>query len=234
MQTVILLGGLATRLRPYTEKIPKAMIDICGKPFLQHQIELLKKHGICDFVLCVGYKSQIIEDHFGDGSSLNVTLSYSHDGETLLGTGGALKRAETFLEDSFLVLYGDSFLPVDYGKIMAHYKKTIYPKCLMTVYKNEGNFDTSNVVFENNELLRYSKTYRGPEVKYIDYGLAALNKQVLDRIPSGTKVDLADLYSELVEKRDMAGYEVFERFFEIGTPESLEEFKYYFNKEVSG
>ena len=152
----ILAGGLATRLRPITEKIPKSLVPVAGKPFLAHQLELLKSRGIRRAVLCVGYLGEMIRRDFGDGEKYGVKLDYSLDGEKLLGTGGAIKRALPLLGEDFFALYGDSYLPVDYAPIAEFFQRSGKPGC-MTVYRNEGKYDTSNVVFAGGEIKVYDK-----------------------------------------------------------------------------
>src|ERR1700746_2162223 len=143
----ILAGGLATRLRPVTEKIPKALVEVAGRPFLEHQIELLKRNSVEEVVLCVGYLGQMIEQRYGNGETVGIRIRYSYDGPKLLGTGGALKRALGLLPDAFFVLYGDAYLPVDYQAVAATFREGDKP-ALMTVFANADAWDTSNVWFD--------------------------------------------------------------------------------------
>src|SRR5438270_1612237 len=166
----ILAGGLATRLRPATEKIPKALIAVAGQPFLAHQLRLLARCGIRKAVLCVGYRGEMIETEFGDGRRFGVHLTYSSDGPELLGTGGALKKAQPFLGNKFFVLYGDSYLPIDYAVPARAFVASDKP-ALMTVFRNDGQWDTSNVWFEEGVIRRYDKNEPTNEMKHIDYGL---------------------------------------------------------------
>ena len=152
----ILAGGLATRLRPVTEKIPKSLVPVAGKPFLAHQLELLRSRGICRAVLCVGYLGDMIQHDFGDGSAFGIQLDYSFDGPQLLGTGGAVKQALPLLGEEFFVLYGDSYLPVEYRSVAEFFRRSGKLGC-MTVYRNEGRYDTSNVVFGDGEIAVYDK-----------------------------------------------------------------------------
>src|SRR3954469_8067206 len=144
----ILAGGMATRLRPITDKVPKALITVAGEPFLVHQLRLLYAAGLCKAVLCVGYRGEMIEKEFGDGGAFGVELTYSFDGPELLGTGGAIKKALPLLGGSFLVLYGDSYLPIDYAAPVKALVAT-GKLGLMTVFKNESRWDKSNVAFDN-------------------------------------------------------------------------------------
>jgi NDP-sugar pyrophosphorylase family protein len=226
MQVVILAGGLGTRLGALTAQMPKALVPVNGKPFLAHVIELLKEHGLTNVLVLHGHHGDQLERTFGDGSSLGVSLSFRHDGPRLLGTGGALRSALAQLENEFLVLYGDTYLDIDYGAVVDAFNASGKP-ALMTVFRNGGRFDTSNVVFDGGELLLYDKKNRVPEMDYIDYGLAALRREVVAELPPDEPQDLADLYSRLVRERRMAGFEVFRRFYEIGTPQGLAETENY-------
>jgi NDP-sugar pyrophosphorylase family protein len=218
----ILAGGLATRLRPITEKIPKSLVPVAGKPFLAHQLELLHARGIRHAVLCIGYLGEMIQREFGDGQAYGVRLDYSFDGPKLLGTGGALKRALPFLGDEFFVLYGDSYLPVEYRPIAEFFRRS-GKLGLMTVYRNEGRYDTSNVVFHDGEIAVYDKKNRPPEMRHIDYGLSLFKASVFKSYSAGQPFDLAEVMGRLVRERQLAGYEVRERFYEIGSPAGLAE-----------
>jgi NDP-sugar pyrophosphorylase family protein len=218
----ILAGGLATRLRPITEKIPKSLVPVAGRPFLAHQLELLKSRGIHRAVLCVGYLGEIIQRDFGAGEKFGLKLDYSFDGEKLLGTGGAIKRALPLLGEEFFVLYGDSYLPVEYVPIAEFFRRSGKPG-LMTVYRNEGKYDTSNVVFAGGEIKIYDKKVRSPEMRHIDYGLSLFKSSVFDSYPSGQPFDLAEVMGKLVREKQLAGCEVRERFYEIGSPTGLAE-----------
>ncbi len=218
----ILAGGLATRLRPITEKIPKVLVSVAGKPFLAHQLELLRGQGITHAVLCLGYLGEQVQREFGDGHAFGVHLDYSFDGPKLLGTGGALKQALGLLGESFFVLYGDSYLTVPFAPIEDFFK-TSQKRGLMTVYRNEGLYDTSNVVFHNGRIEVYDKKVRLPEMRHIDYGLSLFKSSVFDQWPASAPFDLADVMHGLVAADDLAGYEVPERFYEIGSPVGLAE-----------
>jgi NDP-sugar pyrophosphorylase family protein len=218
----ILAGGLATRLRPITEKIPKSLVLIAGKPFLAHQLKLLHARGIRRAVLCIGYLGEMIQHEFGDGAAFGVQLDYSFDGPKLLGTGGALKRALPLLGNEFFVLYGDSYLPVEYRPIAEFFRRGDKPG-LMTVYRNEGRYDTSNVVFRDGEIAVYDKKSRLPEMRYIDYGLSLFKASVFESYSAGQPFDLAEVMGKLVREKQLAGYEVRERFYEMGSPAGLAE-----------
>jgi NDP-sugar pyrophosphorylase family protein len=218
----ILAGGLATRLRPTTEKIPKALIPVAGQPFLAHQLRLLQSAGIRKVVLCVAYRGEMIEREFGDGRKFGMELSYSFDGTELLGTGGALKKAQSLLGQTFCVLYGDSYLPIDYAAPARAFVAS-GKLGLMTVFRNEGRWDTSNVWFQDGAIRSYSKKERTSEMQFIDYGLGILDSNALAAWPEGKAFDLADVYRDLVSRNELAGFEVAQRFYEIGSPEGLAE-----------
>jgi len=218
----ILAGGLAARLRPLTDKIPKVLIPVAGKPFLAHQLDLLRRQGITRVVLCLGHLGEMVREQFGDGSAHGVRLDYSFDGPVLLGTGGALKQALPWLGEKFFVLYGDSYLPIDFKPVAESFERS-GKLGLMTVYRNEGRYDTSNVVFADAEIKVYDKVTRLPEMRHIDYGLSLFRAAALEEYPPGAKFDLAELMQRLVDRRQFAGFEVSERFYEIGSPSGLAE-----------
>jgi NDP-sugar pyrophosphorylase family protein len=218
----LLAGGLATRLRPLTQQIPKAMIEVAGEPFIAHQLRLLRRERVSRVVLCVGYLWEQIADFVGDGSRFGVEVSYKVDGPQLLGTGGALRAALPELGSEFLVMYGDSWLDTAYAPIVDAFRMSGKP-ALMTVFRNEGKWDTSNVWFEEGRIRRYDKRNRAPQMRHIDWGLGVLRSGVLLAQPSDTPFDLAEIYAALAQSGDLAGYEVETRFYEIGSPEGLRE-----------
>ena len=218
----ILAGGLATRLRPVTEKIPKALIEVAGQPFLAHQLRLLRSAGIRKAVLCLGYRGEMIQEAFGDGRQFGLELSYSFDGPQLLGTGGAIKKALPLLDNHFLVLYGDSYLPIDYSAPARAFQAS-GKVGLMTVFRNEGRWDTSNVSFQDGVIKSYDKKQQTPEMRYIDYGLGVFDAAAFSEWPANTAFDLADVYGDLIARNELAGYEVRQRFYEIGSREGLAE-----------
>lgn len=229
LPVAILAGGLATRLRPLTEKIPKALIDINGEPFITKQLQYLKQQGVERVVLCVGYLCEQIQEIVGDGKNFQLEIDYVFDGDILKGTGGALQNALPLLGDAFFVLYGDSFLPVNFAEIEKDFFKQ-QKLALMTVLKNKNQWDKSNVLFEAGTLQEYNKKAPHPEMHYIDYGLGILSKEVFDREHREIPFDLADLYHTLSLQNKLAGYEVFERFYEIGSLQGLAETREYFLK----
>lgn len=220
LPVAILAGGLATRLRPATETIPKALIEVAGKPFAVYQAELLARHGIGEVVWLVGYRADQVEAALGDGSRWAMRFEYVHDGPVLLGTGGAVRRALPRLGEAFFVMYGDSYLECDFSGIERAFRES-GRSGLMTVYRNEGQFDTSNVEFVEGHIRRYDKLVRTPEMRHIDWGLGVMTAAAFARYPDGEPLDLARVYQDLLAAGDLAGYEVANRFYEIGSPEGL-------------
>ena len=218
----ILAGGLATRLRPITSTVPKSMAPVAGRPFLEHQIEYLKGQGVRRAVLCTGYLGGQIQAHFGNGERFGVQIDYSFDGPKLLGTGGAIKRALPLLGEVFFVLYGDSYLPINYRAVLDSFERSGAP-ALMTVFRNRNHWDRSNVLFENGRIIIYDKENRTPEMQHIDYGLSAFRANAFECTPEYEPWDLASLLKSLVKSGDVAGFEAAERFYEIGSPAGLSE-----------
>lgn len=218
----LLAGGLATRLRPITTKVPKALVEVAGKPFIDWQLEDFSRQGISHVVLCTGYLGEQIMDHVGHGSRYGLEITYSPDGPFLLGTGGALKQALSLLGDHFHVVYGDSFLPINYGSVEQAYFEADKP-ALMTVLNNRDRWDKSNVHFENNRLFEYNKRHPREEMQFIDYGLGVLSAVTVMNEARVAPFDLADIYHELSINDQLAGYEVSERFYEIGSHQGLRE-----------
>jgi MurNAc alpha-1-phosphate uridylyltransferase len=228
----ILAGGLATRLRPLTYTLPKALIPVNGKPFIHHQLTLLQYSHIREVVLCLGYLGQEIEKYVGDGSRWNMRVQYSYDGPNLLGTAGSLKRALPLLGEHFFVLYGDSYLPCDYASIQykfEHEKKI----ALMTVFRNQSQWDRSNVEYVQGKIKVYDKKNHNQNMQYIDYGLGIFSKSVLDTVPINIFYDLADLYHVLLKASQLAAYEVNQRFYEVGSVAGIQELEYYLSRHLS-
>ena len=228
LPVAILAGGLATRLRPITETIPKALLDVSGQPFIVRQLSYLRDQGVRRVVLCSGYLGAMFERGVGNGSKFGLDVTYSHDGPVLLGTGGAIKKALPMLGDQFFVLYGDSFLPVAFKTVEKSYL-TSGLDALMTVLKNGDQWDKSNVLFSNGILMEYNKRAPHPDMNYIDYGLGVISARVLDAYPAALPFDLADVYHALSIQGQLAGFEVQERFYEIGSHSGLKETEAYFS-----
>jgi len=229
LPALILAGGLATRLRPLTERIPKALVPVAGKPFVIHQLEYLRTQEIRRVILCTGYRADQIEAVVGDGAAYGIEVSYSEDGDTLLGTGGAIVKALPLTGSAFFVLYGDAFLPISFAKVESEWKHSKKP-ALMTVFRNEGQWDSSNVFFENQTVIEYNKDRPRPGMNYIDYGLAVLSTELFSGRNSSTPFDLADFYHDLSLSHRLAGMEVFERFYEIGSLEGLAETEVFLSR----
>jgi NDP-sugar pyrophosphorylase family protein len=228
----ILAGGLATRLRPITEKIPKSLVPVAGKPFLEHQLKLLQSRGIRHAVLCLGHLGEMIERDFGH-EAFGVKLDYSFDGPKLLGTGGAIKCALPMLGGEFFVLYGDSYLPIDYRPIAEFFQRSGKLGC-MTVYHNQGRYDTSNVVFADGEIKVYDKKTKLPEMHHIDYGLSLFKAAAFDGYSAEQPFDLAEVMDKLVREKQLAGYEVKERFYEMGSRVGLEDLEQLLGGKTAG
>ncbi len=230
MQCVILAGGLGTRMLPRTETVPKSLLDVAGRPFVDHQLDWLAAHGVSSVVLCVGHLGHLVEAHVGDGGRFGIPVRYVNEGETLRGTAGALRLAaeQRVLQDAFLVTYGDSYLPVDFGAVAQAFERSGAP-ALMTIFRNEGRWDTSNVVFDERTgtVLLYDKRRELrplEEFRHIDYGLSAFRLAAFEReVPPGQRHDLADVFRELSLRGMLAGLEVTQRFYEVGSPAGLAE-----------
>lgn len=227
----VLAGGLATRLRPITATIPKILVEVAGRPFVDHQLALLQRHGFRRVVLCLGYLGEQVEAHVGDGAAYGLHVQYSHDGPTLLGTGGALRRAAVSLGEICCVTYGDSYLDIPYAEVLRSFVSG--PGLgMMTVLHNADRWDRSNVVYRDGRLLCYDKRVQTSDMTHIDYGVAFLRAEAVGRIPAGEPADLADLYHDLVAEGRMDGFEVAERFYEIGSFSGLAEAHVRLAREV--
>jgi N-acetyl-alpha-D-muramate 1-phosphate uridylyltransferase len=222
LPVVILAGGLATRLRPITEKIPKSLVHVAGRPFAEHQVVSLRDAGVGEIIFCVGYLGEMIESALGDGSRWGLRIRYIYDGPVLLGTGGALRRALPKLGPAFMVMYGDSYLECDFGAVENAFTASGLPG-LMTVFRNENRFDRSNVEYREGRILRYDKRARDAAMQHIDYGLGVFQAAALANYPPETRLDLAAIYQDLLAAGKLAAFEVPTRFFEIGSPEGLVE-----------
>ncbi len=228
MQVAIIAGGLATRLGKLTQSVPKSLLMIGNKPFLQCQLERLREAGIRDVVLCTGHLGHQIQDYFGNGSRFGVNLVYSHE-ERPIGTAGALRLAKDKLQDPFFTIYGDSYLFLDFSAIL-HYFSSQTKLALMTVYKNDDLYDKSNTVVKDNLVQRYSKKEKTTDTVYIDYGANLFRKRCLELVPEGQFCSLEDLFAQLVERKELLAYEVKERFYEIGSLQGLAEFRNYMER----
>ena len=225
MQCVILAGGLGTRMRPLTDTCPKTLLPVRGRPFAYHQLHWLALQGVDDVIYCIGHQGNLIRRYWDSEPRPIRSIRYVDEGERLRGTGGALRLAfeQCVLEESFLVIYGDSFLPVEFAPIWGAFRSSGKP-ALMTVLCNQGRWDRSNVIYENGRVVLYDKR-GGPAMHYIDYGLAAFSRKLF--IKRGEVFDLAALLGDLSRNNQLAGFEVTERFYEIGSPQGLADLEHY-------
>jgi MurNAc alpha-1-phosphate uridylyltransferase len=222
-QCVVLAGGLATRMRPLTLTVPKAMLEVAGRPFVDWQLEKLAACGFGDVVMCVAHLGEQIEAHVGDGSRFGVRVRWSHEGQTLLGTGGALRSALDLLRPSFLVTYGDSYLPFDYADPLVTLDENDDCDGVMSVFHNAGKWDASNVETDGGWVKRYEKGSTDPALDHIDYGALALRRSVVERLAPGVSLSLSDVQTELARSRKMRAVVAPHRFYEIGSKEGLAE-----------
>jgi N-acetyl-alpha-D-muramate 1-phosphate uridylyltransferase len=221
MQVVVLAGGLATRMHPETVTVPKSLLEVAGRPFVDWQLELLARSGYDDVVLCVGHLGDRVRAHVGSGDRFGVRVRYVFDGPKLLGTWGALRGALSLLDPMFLVTYGDSYLPFDYGAPLRMLGAREDCDGVMSVYANEGRWDASNVATDGEWVLRYEKGGAASDLSFIDYGALALRRAVVARLQMGTPAGLDVLQAELARSRRLCACVATERFFEIGSREGL-------------
>ena len=218
----LLTGGLATRLGTLTAHVPKSLLPVAGEPFIAHQLRLLAGQGIRNIVICTGHFGEQIERFVSDGHRFGCLVRYSNDGSALLGTGGAIRKALPWLGSCFWVMYGDSYLTAPFAPALDTFRASGQP-ALVTVYANANRWDTSNVLFVEGKVLCYDKNGQQPGMQHIDYGLGLFSAEIFQQWPAGCAFDLARLQSRLVDKGLMAGHEVFERFYEIGSLAGLQE-----------
>ena len=220
---VILAGGLGTRVKNISNNIPKSMITICSKSFLQYQIELLRENGIIKILLCIGYLGYIIKDYFEKGENFGVEICYSDEGDDLMGTGGALKNAEDFIEDNFFLMWGDSYLLLDYQDIWKTFTKK---KCdgLMAAYKNCNEKFKSNILIKNDKITLYDKWGTNPEMVYIDNGVYVFKKAILDELPAGKNYAIEKVFMKWSLEGKLFSYKTNQCFYEIGSTTGLQDF----------
>ena len=228
LPVAILAGGLGTRLGKKALNKAKVLIDVAGKPFISRQLNYLSDQGIKDIVICVGHLGNQIKNYIGNGSKYNLNVSYSDDSDRLLGTGGSIKRACQILGEHFFILYGDSFLPVNFSLIEKAYFQEKKP-ALMTVLKNKGRWDKSNAYFKD-KCVKYNKKKPQKNMDYIDYGLTIVRNSIFSDFPSNEVFDLADVFENLSNKSLLAGFEIYDRFYEIGSINGLNDTIEFFKK----
>lgn len=224
MQCAILVGGLATRMRPMTDAVPKAMLDVAGRPFLEYSLALLKKNGVDDAVLCVGHLADPIQRHFGDGARFGLRLRYSDDGPAPMGTAGALKTAAPLLQDRFFVLDGDAYLPFDYRDVMAAFERS-GREALMVVFENHDRYDKSNAAVDGDRVTAYDRSGRTTGLVHVHAGLSVLSRSVVERLPAGRPSAQDEMWADLIARGELAAYVAPRRFYEVGSPSGLEEFR---------
>jgi MurNAc alpha-1-phosphate uridylyltransferase len=231
LPVAILAGGLATRIRPMTANLPKALLNIAGKPFIFHQLELLRKQGADRVVLCLGHLAEQVVAAVGNGRQFGLAIQYSFDGTELLGTGGALKQALPLLGDSFFVLNGDSYLRCSLTGIQTAFEVAQRP-ALMTVLRNDGQWDRSNVIFRNGEVIEYDKTSWRSDMTHIDFGISVLSSSIFSPYRETRVIDLADICRDLSRHGQLAAIEVSDRFYEVGSPQGIRETETYLSHQL--
>ena len=219
---VIIAGGLGTRLGQLTASVPKAMVTIDGRPFIDHQLRLLEASGFTSVVLCVGHLGKMISDHVGDGSRYGINVSYSLDGPRRIGTGGAVAKASRLAGEHFFVTYGDSYLKCDYQAIEMSYRDS-GKLALMTVFRNNGQYAPSNVLYRSRRIEQYDKRHPSAAMQHIDYGVAAFDRSAFKDVDPEVSTDLDTVFQSLILRNNLAGFEIATRFYEIGTPQGLAE-----------
>jgi NDP-sugar pyrophosphorylase family protein len=226
LPVAILAGGLATRLGALAAETPKCLLGVAGQPFIYHQLRQLQSQGVRRVILCLGHLCEPVIEAVGDGSTFGLEVVYSFDGPNLQGTAGAVKRALHLLGPAFFVLYGDSYLRCDYAAIQ-HAFETAGKLAMMTVFRNEGRWDASNVEYRDGRIIAYDKKHRTPAMQYIDYGLGVWNHRAFSSVCAGQFCDLAEISKELLSRGELGGFEVTKRFYEIGSTGGLEETRMY-------
>jgi len=229
---IILSGGLGTRMSSLYPDLPKALIPINKEPFIAHQLRLLARQSVSEVILCVGHLCEQLEDYVGTGKNFGLRVSYSYDGDKQLGTGGAVLKAIKNIGEPFAVLYGDSYLETQFLPL----KKAFFDSKklgLMTIYKNNNRWEKSNLSSDCGLIIDYNKINPSSNMQFIDYGLSIFDQRAFDGFTDKIPFDLSDLFSVLINKQQLAAYEVRERFYEIGSPEGLNQLKEYLSANIN-
>jgi NDP-sugar pyrophosphorylase family protein len=235
---VVLAGGLGTRMRPMTERVPKSLIPVMGRPFAELQLEWLAGEGVEHVVYSVGYRADMIRSALGSGRRFGLRIDYVNEGNDLRGSGGALRLAldRGVLPDQFFVLYGDSYLRVDLAAVEERWRASGKP-ALMTVLRNAGRWDRSNAVLRDGGVFYDKRATEGasdPDMEWIDYGLSVTRADIIAGwLPAGGRGDLSDLFHVLSQRGDLAGFEVTDRFYEIGSLSGLSELEEYLRQKAA-
>jgi len=231
MQVVIMAGGLAIRVRPLTNNIPKSLISIEGKPFLQYQIELLINNGVKEIVLCAGHMGEKIENYFGNGDKFGAKILYSYERGKLLGTGGALKLAEPYLDEKYFLIWGDSYVRLNYKEMYGlHIKNSDNFDVTLAIFYNYRNYDKSNVIYHRGKIRKYEKNSKD-KMKYIDAGIMVINKRILKRVPLGKVYQIEDLFSKLAAEKKIQPFLIKKRYYEIGSLRGLDQFTKFIKRK---
>lgn len=223
MQIAVLAGGLGTRLGPLTAQTPKSLVPVHGRPFLDYQLRLFKASGFDEVVLLVGHLGGQVRAFAGDGSRYGLRLYYADEGEQLLGTAGAVRQAEPLLAAEFFLTYGDSYLPIDYHAVLAHFHRRDN-LALMVVLQNDDRLAPSNVCVRDGYVTAYDKERRAPGLRWINFGVSLLHRDALAAIPPARPSSQEDWYQNLIARRELLAFETNKRFYEVGSPTGLAEF----------
>jgi len=226
IQAVILAGGRGERLRPLTDNVPKPMVPVRGRPYLAYQLDELKRQGIADVVLLTGYLSEKIEEYFGDGAAAGMRVRYSRE-PSPLGTGGALKLAEPLLAEDFLLIYGDSYLPIRYAEAMERLRSARAEALVVALDNAAAVVDVPNNIALGADgfVARYEKgAGAAAGLTHVEAGVLALTRRLLRRIPARRVVSLEqDFFPQLIAGHQLAAFATTQRFYDIGTPGRLKE-----------
>lgn len=229
---LILAGGLGTRIRTLAGNLPKSLVPVNGRPFIDWQLQLLRRQGATDVVLCVAHEADAIKHHVRDGGDFNLRVRYSEDGAILVGTGGAARRASANLDSPFAVLYGDSYLDIPLQPIVSEFARCNKP-ALMTVFKNENSLIPSNVLYEKGTIVKYDKELKTNGMKHVDFGFSLFRPEAFVSFSDREKFDLGELFQSLIAAGQLAGYETTKRFYEVGTPEGVRDLEQYLTKQAA-